>query len=148
MLGFDSKKKLSNNKNTDLIEITTTELSEELVKDVLNKLLIFEKSNKFIKNDYTLNSLAKELKTNSTYLSKIINSSKQVNFSNYLNKIRIEYAIEKLTTDKTIRNYTVQAIAEDVGFNKAQSFSTAFQKQTGISITYFIKQINNKPTEN
>ena len=149
MLGFDSKKKLFNNKDNDLIEITTTELSEEIVKEVLNKLLIFEKSNKFIKNDYTLNSLAKELKTNSTYLSKIINSSKQVNFSNYLNKLRIEYAIQKLTTDKTFRNYTVQAIAEDVGFNKAQSFSTAFQKETGISITYFIKQINNnKPTEN
>jgi AraC-like DNA-binding protein len=151
---FDSKKKLFSNKNTNLIEITTTTttttgLSEELVKDVLNKLLIFEKSNKFIKNNYTLNSLAKELKTNSSYLSKIINSSKQVNFSNYLNKLRIEYAIQKLTTDKTIRNYTVQAIAEDVGFNKAQSFSTAFQKETGISITYFIKQINNnKPTEN
>ena len=149
MLGFDSKKKLFNNKDNDLIEITTTELSEEIVKEVLNKLLIFEKSNKFIKNDYTLNSLAKELKTNSTYLSKIINSSKQVNFSNYLNKLRIEYAIQKLTTDKTFRNYTVQAIAEDVGFNKAQSFSTAFQKETGISITYFTKQINNnKPTEN
>ncbi|MFT5146084.1 MAG: AraC-like DNA-binding protein [Polaribacter sp.] len=149
MWRFDSKKKLFNNKNTELLEITTTELSEELVKDVLNKLLIFEKSNKFIKNDYTLSSLAKELKTNSSYLSKIINSSKKVNFSNYLNKLRIEYAIQKLTTDKTIRNYTVQAIAEDVGFNKAQSFSTAFQKETGISITYFIKQINNnKPTEN
>jgi AraC-like DNA-binding protein len=144
MLGFDSKKKLSYNKNTDLKEIATTELSEELVKDVLNKLLIFEKSNKFIKNHYTLNSLAKELKTNSTYLSKIINSSKQVNFSNYLNKLRIEYAIQKLTTDKVFRNYTIQAIAEDVGFNKAQSFSTAFHKQTGISITYFITKINNQ----
>ena len=153
ILEFSRKKKLSNNKNTDLIKITTTTtttttgLSKELVKDVLKKLLIFEKSNKFIKNNYTLNSLAKELKTNSTYLSKIINSSKEVNFSNYLNKLRIEYAIQKLTTDKIFRNYTVQAIAEDVGFNKAQSFSTAFQKETGISITYFIKQINNKTSK-
>jgi AraC-like DNA-binding protein len=147
MLGFDSKKKLFSNKNTDLKEIATTELSEVLVKDVLKKLLIFEKSNKFIKNDYTLNTLAKELKTNSTYLSKIINSSKQVNFSNYLNKLRIEYAIQKLTTDKVFRNYTIQAIAEDVGFNKAQSFSTAFQKQTGISITYFITKINNQTSK-
>jgi AraC-like DNA-binding protein len=147
MLGFDSKKKLSYNKNTDLKEIAATELSEELVKNVLDKLLIFEKSNKFIKNYYTLNSLAKELKTNSTYLSKIINSSKQVNFPNYLNKLRIEYAIQKLTTDKVFRNYTIQAIAEDVGFNKAQSFSTAFQKQTGISITYFITKINNQPSK-
>jgi AraC-like DNA-binding protein len=101
---FDSKKKLFSNKNTNLIEITTTTtttgLSEELVKDVLNKLLIFEKSNKFIKNNYTLNSLAKELKTNSSYLSKIINNSKEGNFTNYLNKLRIEYAINKLKRDR------------------------------------------------
>jgi AraC-like DNA-binding protein len=139
---FDSKKKLSSNKNTNLIKTTTTTgLSEELVKDVLNKLLIFEKSNKFIKNNYTLNSLAKELKTNSSYLSKIINNSKEGNFTNYLNKLRIEYAINKLKTARSFRLYTVQAIAEDTGFNRAQSFSTAFKKQTGISITYFVKQL-------
>lgn len=139
---YENKKKSSNNKGSDLIEITTIGgLSEELVKDILNKLLIFEKSNKFLKNTYTLNSLAKELKTNSTYLSKIINNSKQVNFSNYLNGLRIDYAIHQLKTNKSFRNYTVQAIAEEVGFNKAQSFSTAFQKQAGISITYFIKKM-------
>lgn len=139
----ENKKKTSNNKK--LIEITTTNttgLSEKLVKDILHKLLLFEKSNKFIKKNYTLNVLAKELKTNSSYLSKIINSSKQVNFPNYINKLRIDYAIDKLKVDTLFRNYTVQAIAEEVGFNKAQSFSTAFQKQTGISIVYFINQIN------
>ncbi|WP_165872167.1 helix-turn-helix domain-containing protein [Tenacibaculum sp. M341] len=137
------------NKKSELIEVNTTKstgLSEELVKEVLNKLSIFENSNKFIKKSYTLNTLAKELKTNSTYLSKIINSSKKVNFSNYLNGLRINYAIDKLKTEKSFRRYTVQAIAEEAGFNKAQSFSTAFQKKTGISITYFIKQLNEHKT--
>ncbi len=133
----DEKEDIQLVKNT----ITTTGLPEELVQDILNKLEIFEKSNKFIKNKYTLNILAKELKTNSSYLSKVINSSKQVNFANYLNKLRVEYAIDKLKNNKSFRNYTVQAIAEDVGFNKAQSFSKSFQKQTGFSITYFIKQL-------
>ena len=119
---------------------TTTGLPEEIVNEVLLKLEMFEKKNKFIKN-YTLTSLAKELHTNSSYLSKIINSSKQVNFTNYLNKLRIKYAVEKLKTDHLFRNYTVQAIAEESGFNKAQSFSTAFKKETGISVTYFINQL-------
>ncbi len=138
-----------NNKTSELVEASTTKstgLSEELVKEVLNKLSVFENSNKFVKKSYTLNTLAKELKTNSTYLSKIINSSKKVNFSNYLNGLRINYAIDKLKTEKSFRRYTVQAIAEEAGFNKAQSFSTAFQKQTGISITYFIKQLNEHKT--
>jgi len=141
MQEFDSKKKLSSNKNTDLTEIITTELSEELANKILLKLENFEKKNKFTKKQYSLNDLAKELNTNSSYLSKIINSSKQVNFTNYLNKLRIEYAIERLKTDTLFRKYTVQSIAEETGFNKAQSFSTAFKKKTGISVTYFINQL-------
>jgi len=141
----ENKKKLSSKKNSKLIEISTTNttgLPEKLVTDILHKLQLFEKSNKFVKKNYTLNVLAKELKTNSSYLSKIINCSKEVNFPNYINKLRIDYAIDKLKVDPVFRNYTVQAIAEEVGFNKAQSFSTAFQKQTEISIVYFITQIN------
>ncbi|WP_416337329.1 helix-turn-helix domain-containing protein [Galbibacter sp. EGI 63066] len=78
-----------------------------------------------------MNSLAKELNTNSTYLSKVINNSKQINFSNYINNLRIEYAIEKLTGSEQFRAYTIQAIAEESGFGTAQSFSSSF----------FIKQL-------
>ena len=116
-------------------------LPEEMIKAVLHKLEKFEKSKKFAKKNYTLSSLAKELHTNSSYLSKIINTTKSVNFSNYLNDLRIEYAIEKLTEDKLFRAYTIEAIANAVGFNKAQSFSTAFYKKTGIYPSYFIKQL-------
>src|SRR5690606_14623444 len=91
---------------------------------------------------YTLNSLAKELNTNSTYLSKVINSSMQVNFSNYLNNLRVEYAIEKLAKSEKFRSYTIKAIAEESGFSTAQSFSTAFYKITGIYPSYFIKRLN------
>ena len=138
-------KALFETKNYDQVRtasetITITGLSEEIVKDVLLKLQLFENKDKYLKY-YTLSSLAKELKTNSSYLSKIINSSKEGNFTNYLHKLRVEYAINKLKTDRSFRFYTVQAIAEVVGFNRAQSFSTAFKKQTGISVSYFIKQL-------
>lgn len=128
-------------KGITLHKETSSLLSEELANKILLKLENFEKKQKFTKKQYSLNDLAKELNTNSSYLSKIINSSKQVNFTNYLNQLRIEYAIEKLKTDSLFRNYTIQAIAEESGFNKAQSFSTAFKKETGISVTYFINQL-------
>ncbi len=135
-----------NNKKplNDRIKITTTTgIPEELVKEVLLKLETFENKNKFIKN-YTLSSLAKELKTNSNYLSKIINATKNCNFSNYINDLRINFAKDKLTNDKTFRSYTIKAIANDVGFNTAQSFSNAFYRKTGLYPSYFIKQLEKR----
>jgi len=116
-------------------------LSEDLVNDILEKIKGFEDSKKYIKTHYTLASLAKELNTNSAYLSKIINTYKKVNFSNYLNGLRIDSIIERLTTDKMLRSYTINAISEEAGFNNVQSFSTAFHKKTGINPSYFVKQL-------
>ncbi len=124
------------NSNNDL------KISREVFDEVLIRLDDFEKSNKFINKHYTLNSLAKELNTNSAYLSKIVNTTKNVNFSNYLNGLRIDFAIKKLKKEKHFRLYTIKAIAEDCGFKNVQSFSLAFVKKTEIQPSYFIRQIN------
>ena len=119
----------------------TIDLSEDLVNDILKKLKLFEEKQHFIKN-LTLNSLAKKLDTNSSYLSKIINHTQQTNFSNYINKLRVNLAIEKLKSEAIFRKYTIKAIANEVGFHSVQSFNSAFYKQTGISASFFIKQLN------
>lgn len=116
-------------------------LDQELVDTILEKLEKFEQSNCFTSNKYDLKKLAKELQTNSSYLSKIINEHKGLNFSNYLKNLRIDFAISLLENEPKYRTFTIQAIAEEVGFNKAQSFSTAFQKKTGIYPSDFIKQL-------
>jgi len=118
-------------------------LSEELVTSILKKLKTFEESKDYATTNYTLNTLAKELNTNSAYLSKIINNYKKVNFSNYINDLRIDNIVEQLTTNKVLRSYTINAISEEAGFNNAQSFSVAFHKKTGIYPSYFIKQLKN-----
>ena len=125
---------------------STSTLSEETKNQILKKLATFERKQLFLQKQYTLVSLAKELETNSAYLSKIINEEKQCNFANYLNQLKINYAIERLKMDTTFRKYTVKAIAEASGFNNSQSFSSSFYKQTGIYPSYFIKQLNNLKT--
>ncbi|MGY3795487.1 helix-turn-helix domain-containing protein [Aquimarina sp. 433] len=117
------------------------DIPEDVIETILKKLQDFEAKNQFAKKHYTLNSLAKELNTNSAYLSKIINVYKSVNFSNYLNNLRIDFAVDQLSTNKALRSYTIQAIAEEVGFKNAQSFSSAFHKKTGIYPSYFIKHL-------
>lgn len=138
----DKNKPIALNESIE-INNNAIDLSNRVINDILLKLEMFENKNKFIKY-YTLTSLAKELKTNSSYLSKIINTTKGCNFSNYLNNLRINYAINKLTIDKKFRSYTIRAIAKDCGFNTAQSFSNAFYKKTGLKPSYFIKKVEKR----
>lgn len=155
MEAYDQKKVLkekeekNNVPSIEKITVAETEkeaigLPKEIVDTILIKLQKFEDTHRFTKKNYTQTKLAKELDTNSTYLSKIINMTKGMNFANYMNELRIDYAITRLKEDKVFRSYTIKAIAMDVGFNNAQSFSIAFHKKTGINPSYFLKQLENQ----
>ena len=136
--------KIEENSSENKIDITG--VSEENIEKILSDLKKFEDKEQFLKKKYTLSSLAKELKTNSSYLSKVINFKKGTNFANYLNNLKIDYAINRLTTDKKFRSYTIKAISEESGFNSQQTFSIAFHKKTKLQPSYFIKQLEKKTT--
>lgn len=116
-------------------------IPEHVIQELLLKLKAFERDKKFLNNDLTLNRLSKQLGTNSTYLSKIINFYKEKSFSNYLNTLRINFAIQELKENKTLRNYTISAIAQEMGYNTSESFSKAFYKEKGLYPSYFIKEL-------
>ena len=117
-------------------------ISDDLVKAVLKELDMFEAKGSFLKKGITLGSLAKKAKTNSKYLSEIINTYKGKNFAAYLNDLRIDYAINKLAKDTKFRSYKLPAIAEELGYNNEQAFSLAFKKKTGTPLTVYIKEID------
>ena len=131
---IDSAKKTSNNLS----------ISKDIISNVLQKLEIFEKKKEFTNLKLTLHSLAKESNTNANYLSKIVNHYKEMNFPAYLNELRINYALELLKENKIIRKYTIKAIANEVGFNTAESFSNAFYKKTGLKPSYYIQELNKR----
>jgi AraC-like DNA-binding protein len=86
--------------------------------------------------------LAKRLDTNSTYLSNFINIHTGSNFSQYVNKLRILYIVEKLKSDSKLRAFTIKAIGEGIGFGTTQSFSKAFYHETGIYPSYYLRKLN------
>jgi AraC-like DNA-binding protein len=134
------KKHVSENTSVDKKEqIKSLKINPKITTNVLNALERFENNKEYLDNKITAHNLAKKIGTNTQYLSKIINHYKGGNFSNYLNNLRIEYAINKLSTDKQYMKYTIEAIANEVGFNSSESFSTAFYKKTGIKPSYFRK---------
>ena len=125
------------NKNEEL------DIPQDIIKTILRKLEVFEKEKKYLRKNLTLNTLAKELDTNTAYLSKIINHYKKEKFSTYLNNLKIEHIILEIKTNPILRKFTIKAIADEAYFNNPDSFSKAFYKLKGIKPSYFFKEINN-----
>ncbi len=123
-------------------DIQSQSMSVDIVSELLAKLDDFENKKEYLINGITLVDIAKQFGTNSTYLSKVINLKKDKNFSNYINDLRISYCLEILKLNRKMRNYTIKALAEEMGFNNVQSFSNAFYKSTGIYPSYYITQLN------
>jgi YesN/AraC family two-component response regulator len=121
---------------------------KETEEQILNKLKRFESSKRFINKDISLAVLAGQLDSNTKYLSEIINTHYNVNFNTYINKLRINYIIEKLKTDPNFINYKISYLAENCGFSSHSSFATVFKSITGISPVKFIELLNQEKDNN
>ena len=143
---YSSEKSFENESNVDQIVLDSekNKLSDEIVKNILRGLKIFEEKEQYLKKGITLISLAKKLKTNSTYLSQVVNTYKKKNFAIYLNDLRIDYALNRLVKDKKFRSYKLSVIAEELGYNNEQAFALAFKKRTGTTLSIYLKEIDNQ----
>lgn len=120
---------------------TSFTITDDKAKTILRKLEKLEVSLFFIHNNCTLHNTAKKLKTNTTYLSKIINTYKEQSFNEYVNKLRINYVLQQIKENTQFRRYTISAIARELGYKSANTFTNAFKRETGINPSYYIKQI-------
>ncbi len=141
-------KKMAFNKNRVPQEKSTQkmmyDIPEIVIQGILTRLETFESEKRFLVHKLTQNQVAKDLGTNSSYLSKVVNGYKGKRFSSYINDLRIDYILERLQKDSQLRKYSVKAIGEEAGFNSTESFSRAFYKHTGMYPSYFIKTLVKK----
>jgi AraC-like DNA-binding protein len=100
----------------------------------------------FLKDDLTLNALAKKCQTNSSYLSKIIHEKYDTNFSGFINELRIKEA-QKMMADKAFQSYSIEGIASSVGFKTKSVFNASFKKFTGVTPSYYLEYLKEKETE-
>lgn len=120
----------------------------ETEQSILAKLKRFENSVKYTNKDMSLATLAAQFDVNTKYLSEIINKHYQDNFNTYINRLRINYIIEKLKNEPEYLNYKISYLADESGFSSHSSFATVFKSITGIAPTIFIdligKEVNKK----
>ena len=113
----------------------------ETEKTLLKKLKKFETKNEFINPDLNLSLLAVDLKTNTKYLSHIINTHKKKDFNNYVNELRIFYIIQKIQEDPKYLNYKISYLSKESGFSSHSKFATVFKNTTGLTPSAFLHQV-------
>lgn len=117
-------------------------LDEEKEAEILKKLKDIELKKVFLNQDFTLQFVAKKIKTNTTYLSYIVNKNYGKSFSEYANELKINYVINEMISNPKYRKYSTQAIAESVGYKNATSFARSFNKKTGLSPVQFAQKLD------
>ena len=116
-------------------------LDDDTTRHILKGIAKLETQEFFLKTDCSLRSMARKIKTNATYLSHIINHHNKQSFNEYINDLRIEYALKRMQEDRKFRSFSIKSIAREVGYKSDYSFSKHFKVKTGINPSQFIKQI-------
>lgn len=116
-------------------------IEDKKVAEILDRLEKLEASLFFLNSNCTLQSLAKKVKTNTNYLSKVISKYKHKKFYEYLNDLRIQYVLQRLKEDSKFRNYSIKHIAEEIGYKSTNSFTKYFKAHTKLYPSYYIKNL-------
>ncbi len=120
----------------------TLQIEEPTLNDILEKLETWENNLGFLDKEMDQTLLSKELGSNNTYVSKIINHYKGQNFPNYLKDLKITYAINYLKENPgMIKEKSTVQIAEHFGFNSIDVFKRAFKQKTGVTPSVFFKRL-------
>lgn len=123
--------------NPEGLKIYFEQIIEKLIEDLSNntkeqKVQIIETVKDYIEENYqddiSLEDVAEYISFSKYYLSKLFKEVEGINYKDYLIKVRMEAAKEKLKKGEEIK-----VVACEVGYSDRNYFSRAFKKYTGIS---------------
>jgi YesN/AraC family two-component response regulator len=89
-------------------------------------------NNEYSNSKMSVDHLARELNSNSKYISQAISTKTGMNFNTFINTFRIEKAKELLRNEQT-DDRSLETIAEECGFNNNTTFYQTFKRNTGLT---------------
>ena len=112
----------------------------QLVKLIANLEKLMDEEKLYLNPGISLDEVADKLESNRSYLSKAINQIYNSNFTSYINDLRIKEAI-RVITKKDVSLFTIEGIGEQIGFCNRITFVHAFKKYTGVTPSFFMKNM-------
>lgn len=105
-------------------------LEQEAEIEELDFISIFQDQHYYTNKDASLDGLASRLKTSPQNLSFFINKKYNMTFSDLVNKNRVNYFFE-IVQNPDYQNFTIDALAKEVGFSSRQHLNKPFKKFHG-----------------
>lgn len=114
-------------------------LKEDEANRVYDQLRwLMEKEALYTNSDLTLTELAQKINIHPNYLSQVINEKEQKNFYHYINTLRINEFIRRISTPEN-QQFTLLSVAFDCGFNSKSTFNKYFKQYTGQTPSNYFK---------
>ena len=101
---------------------------EESLRIRFEDLIVTEQL--FLKQGIRISDIASMLETNRTYVSRLVNNTYNMSFSDYINTLRIDYAEQYLLHNRDAKQSDIAAAC---GFPNASAFNNVFKKITGVT---------------
>lgn len=120
--------------------LISAERMNELYQKIVNIILI---QKRYHDPHYNAQQLAKDINTNSRYLSAVINQRFGKNYSSLVNEFRVREASFMLR-DRKYAKHTMEDISKTVGFANRQSFYTAFFKIMNCTPKEYKEKVSSK----
>lgn len=150
-IGNEKANKILTQKNQELLNWKLTNIPSVFEKniettvqnkdsdDVLaqNLVLLMEKDKLFLDPSLSMTKIAGLLDVSANRVSKMVNTKFGKSFSEFINDYRVKEA--QLMLSKDDQQYTMEYIADNVGFNYRTTFNIVFKKYTGVSPTTYRK---------
>ena len=106
-----------------------------LVKKIMG---IMNDTETICNTEFSLQTLARLAGSNTKYVSAAISSTAYGSFKSMLNEYRTREACRRLA-DERYQAYTIQAVAETVGYVSVNNFIIQFKKYTGMTPSVYRK---------
>ena len=123
---------------------------EEAVEDGTDHSLLYNRvvnhlktSRVFLQHDLTLSELASRVGMSERTLSRVVNAESGTHFNGLINHFRI-LAAKEILCDERYNHYTMEAVADEVGFNSKATFYQAFRRETDQSPAAYRRVEQNK----
>lgn len=114
------------------------ELCEKIQLDLENAMV---KEKMYLRHNLTMHQLAKLINTNTSYLSKIIQKTYNMNFPAFLNTMRINEA-KNIIENPQHKNCVISAIAQKCGYKNKSTFNKAFKNIVGLTPKAYREHVN------
>jgi AraC-like DNA-binding protein len=112
------------------------DVRERLKSDLLT---LFEEKKRFQSPTLSIDDVAKDLGSNRTYVSRIINEEFGSNFYAFVNGYRMKEFMSRLHNSKDGASFKIKEVSGQVGFKSYSSFFSYFREEMGTTPSDYLR---------